>query len=136
MKSKGQFWTLSNHIPKNIVATILKSPIDKNRLSKTEQALIEKYGKLKILHWAPQRKVGNELITSNDDLFILENALIHEGIVLSKDQYKNHYRKYPKYRGIIKNRLLKPTITNNRLILPVDPLGNDGPKLDEFLRFN
>ena len=119
----------------NDIIIIMKN-IDRNSLTKYDQSLISKYGKLNVLHWAPQRKVGNDLITSDDDLFILENAYIHEGIVLTKDQYRNHYKKYPKYRDIIKNQMIKPTITNNRLILPVDPLGADGPKLDDFLRFD
>jgi hypothetical protein len=119
----------------NDIIIIMKN-IDRNSLTKYDQSLISKFGKLNVLHWAPQRKVGNDLITSDDNLFILENAYIHEGIVLTKDQYRNHYKKYPKYQDIIKNRMIKPTFINNRLILPVDPLGIDGPKLDDFLRFD
>ena len=121
---------------KNNDIIIILQNIDRNSLTKYDQSSISKLGKLNVLHWAPQRKVGNDLITSDDDLFILENAHIHEGIVLTKDQYRNHYKKYPKYQDIIKNRMIKPTFTNNRLILPVDPLGIDGPKLDDFLRFD
>ena len=83
---------------KNNDIIIIMKNIDRNSLTKYDQSLISKLGKLNVLHWVPQRKVGNDLITSDDDLFILENAYIHEGIVLTKDQYRNHYKKFPKYR--------------------------------------
>ena len=114
---------------------IIMKPIRKDKLSEEDQSLISHYHKIQVLHWTPSRKAGKELIASDDDLFILENAFTHDGIVLTNDQYKNHYRKYPKYQHIIKNRLINPTFTKNHLILPIDPMGENGPLLEDFLRF-
>jgi len=33
------------------------------------------------------------------------------------------------------NRLIQPTFIKDQLILPLDPLGDQGPELDQVLRF-
>ena len=59
---------------------IVMKYISQNKLSKHDRALINYYQKINVLCWSPQKKVENEFITSNDDLFILENAFMHQGI--------------------------------------------------------
>ena len=72
----------------------------------------------------------------HDDLFILSTAKEIDGIVLSRDQFRDNYEKMTTYRDVIKYRLLQPTFIGDILKLPDDPMGKNGPNLDNFLRFS
>lgn len=89
-----------------------------------------------VLHYCPSRYAGDVLIKSNDDLFILKTASQLEGIVLSCDRFREYWELYPEYRDVLMHRLIQPTFIKDQLILPLDPLGDHGPELDQFLRFN
>ena len=82
------------------------------------------------------RHAGNKLIRGDDDLYILQVAHEIDGIVLSNDQYRQYWDTQPIYREIIEKRLIQPLFVHNKLILPPDPLGKSGPKLEQFLRFD
>ena len=82
------------------------------------------------------RHAGNKLIRGDDDLYILQVAHEIDGIVLSNDQYRQYWDTQPMYREIIEKRLIQPLFVHNKLILPPDPLGKSGPKLEQFLRFD
>lgn len=67
--------------------------------------------------------------------FILEYATMCGGIVVSLDQYRDLYNEKPEWRETIEKRLLTPTFVGNYVMFPEDPLGRNGPKLQEFLRY-
>ena len=106
------------------------------RLSEECKATLETLRKIGVLQDTPSRLAGGEIIRRDDDLFILETALEIGGIVLSKDRYKQYWDPHPKYREVIRDRLVQPTFIGDKLILPQDPLGKKGPCLDKFLRFD
>lgn len=54
--------------------------------------------------------------------------------MISSDQYRDLYKEKPEWRNTIMNRLLTPTFVGNIVMFPEDPLGRNGPKLDEFLK--
>ena len=106
------------------------------RLPDMDKMIIEELEKIGVLVSCPARLAGKESIRSDDDLFILETAYTKEGFVLSRDRYKQYWDCHPKYRPIIRDRLIQPTFVHDDLILPQDPLGRGGPTLDQFLRFD
>ena len=98
--------------------------------------IINSLDQMGVLHNCPSRFAGRELIKSDDDLFILSTAKEIGGIVLSRDQFRDNYDKMTTYRDVIKYRLLQPTFIGDILKLPDDPMGKNGPNLDNFLRFS
>ena len=87
-----------------------------------------------VLHYAPSRRSGKGYIQSDDDLFILKTAKILNAIVLSNDQFRKEKESHPEYSNVIENCVIQPRFISGKLILPDDPLGKNGPKLEEFLR--
>ena len=102
----------------------------------TKLSSLDFFKGINVIHMSPSRRAGNEIVKSDDDLFILNTAKTLEGVVLSADRYKHEHDHYPEYRDIIRSRLIVPTFIHNKLILPVDPLGKKGPKLEEILKFD
>jgi len=71
-------------------------------------------------------------ITPYDDRFIIEYAVSKGGVVVSSDQFRDLKTK-PEWRDVINNRRLQPTFIKDTIMFPQDPLGRDGPTLDEML---
>jgi len=51
------------------------------------------------------------------------------------DQYKKEYDLFPEYRQTIGKQLLQFNFVHNKIIFPRYPLGDNGPPLDELLKF-
>lgn len=101
----------------------------------TNHPLLEKMYADGIVIFTPSRFIGGKRITPYDDRFILEYATMCGGIVVSLDQYRDLYNEKPEWRETIEKRLLTPTFVGNYVMFPEDPLGRNGPKLQEFLRY-
>lgn len=115
---------------------IILKHIPNHYLTEKDHQIIDFFKGINVIHMSPSRRAGNEIVKSDDDLFILNTAKTLEGVVLSADRYKHEHDHYPEYRDIIRSRLIVPTFIHNKLILPVDPLGKKGPKLEEILKFD
>jgi len=85
--------------------------------------------------FTPSRLVDGKYISSYDDRMILDFATEKGGIVISRDNFRDMFEEHPAYRPTIEKRLLMPTFVGDTVIFPQDPLGRDGPRLDEFLKF-
>jgi len=86
--------------------------------------------------FTPSRNIGTgKRICSYDDRFILDFAVEKNAIVVSRDNYRDLYQENARYKETIEKRILMPTFIGDTLMFPQDPLGRDGPRLDEFLRF-
>lgn len=97
--------------------------------------LLEKWYTEGIVVFTPSRFIAGKWITSYDDRYILQYATVCKGIVISSDQYRDLYREKPEWRDTIVNRLLAPTFVGDYVMFPEDPLGRNGPTLQEFLRY-
>ena len=53
---------------------------------------------------------------------------------MTRDQFRDFASK-KQYMDVIPNRLLQPTFVKDDLQFPEDPLGQNGPTLDMFLKF-
>ena len=104
------------------------------RRYESERRIAQKLEDKNVLHYAPSRRLGQGYIQSDDDLFILKTAKILNAIVLSNDQFQKEKINHPEYSDVIDNCVIQPRFISGKLILPDDPLGKNGPKLEEFLR--
>ncbi|KAG7208932.1 hypothetical protein KM043_015111 [Ampulex compressa] len=96
--------------------------------------MLEELHTQEIVVFTPSRCIAGRRITPYDDRYILEYATMCGGIVVSFDQYRDLYMEKPEWRNTIEKRLLAPTFVGNYVMFPEDPLGRNGPRLDEFLR--
>lgn len=92
------------------------------------------YKEIGVIHEAPSRIAGQELIRSDDDLFILTTAKRFQANILTNDRYRE-FATNPEFSGVIKERIVQANFIKDELILPQDPLGPNGPNLNTFLRF-
>ena len=89
-----------------------------------------------VVVFTASREVGELRINSYDDAFILDYAARHGGIVISRDNFRDLARKKPEWEDVVRYRILMPTfVGEDDLMWPDDPLGREGPKLKQFLRF-
>ncbi|XP_039272760.2 NEDD4-binding protein 1-like [Styela clava] len=86
-----------------------------------------------IVKSTPSRRIRGQNVVCYDDRFIIELAGATNGVILSNDQYRDLMSQDQKFRPIVEQQLLQYTIVGDLLMLPEDPLGRNGPPLDEFL---
>lgn len=86
------------------------------------------------LVFTPSRRVNGRRIVCYDDRFILKLANDTDGIVVSNDHFRDLFTESPQWQEVIEQRILMYSFVNDILMVPDDPLGRHGPKLDDFLR--
>ncbi|RNA35631.1 ribonuclease, partial [Brachionus plicatilis] len=86
-----------------------------------------------LLTYTPSRYVENRLIVSYDDRFILDAALYYDGIIVSNDNYRDLMKEKPEWKKLVENNLLLFSFIGDLFMVAADPMGRNGPKLDEFL---
>ncbi|CAH2323917.1 NEDD4-binding 1 [Pelobates cultripes] len=99
----------------------------------TEQHFLQQLQELGILSFTPSRTVLGSRIASHDDRFLLHLAERTRGIIVTNDNFREFVAESPVWREIIKERLLQYTFVGDLFMVPDDPLGRYGPKLDDFL---
>jgi len=72
---------------------------------------------------------------SYDDRYVLQYAQTCGGIVVSNDQYNDIKNESPELFFVATRRKLGFTWVKNTLMFPQDPMGRDGPNLNEFLKY-
>ncbi|XP_029464347.1 NEDD4-binding protein 1 [Rhinatrema bivittatum] len=99
----------------------------------TEQHFLTELQDLGILSFTPARTVLGTRIASHDDRFLLHLAEKTGGIIVTNDNFKEFVIESPIWREIIKERLLQYTFAGDIFMIPDDPLGRYGPRLEDFL---
>lgn len=84
--------------------------------------------------YTPSREIQGRMCVSYDDRYIVQCAAEFDGIIVSGDNYRDLLPENPRWRTVIENRLLQFTWVDNMIMFPKDPLGRNGPTLDQFLR--
>ncbi|KAM8773798.1 NEDD4-binding protein 1 [Rhynchonycteris naso] len=100
----------------------------------TEQHFLTQLQELGILSLTPARMVFGERIASHDDRFLLHLADKTGGIIVTNDNFREFVTESVSWREIITKRLLQYTFVGDIFMVPDDPLGRSGPRLQEFLR--
>ena len=103
------------------------------RASTKEREVLDSLEQSKVLFYTPARSTPTNSWFCHDDRFLVEYATKNGGIVLTKDNYRD-LSDEPKFKDTIENRLLTYMWVEDTLMIPNDPMGRDGPKLEQFLR--
>ncbi|XP_037359050.1 protein KHNYN [Talpa occidentalis] len=99
-----------------------------------ESHFLHKLYSLSLLSLTPSRVMDGKRISSYDDRFMVKLAEETDGIIVSNDQFRDLAEESEKWMAIIRERLLPFTFAGNLFMVPDDPLGRNGPTLDEFLK--
>uniref|UniRef100_A0A7N4NH93 RNase NYN domain-containing protein n=1 Tax=Sarcophilus harrisii TaxID=9305 RepID=A0A7N4NH93_SARHA len=67
-------------------------------------------------------------------VYMMKLAEEKDGIIVSNDQFRDLSGESVKWAEIIRERLLPFTFVGNIFMVPDDPLGREGPTLDDFLK--
>ncbi|XP_058147715.1 probable ribonuclease ZC3H12B isoform X2 [Dasypus novemcinctus] len=100
----------------------------------TDQDILHKLEKEKILVFTPSRRVQGRRVVCYDDRFIVKLAFDSDGIIVSNDNYRDLQVEKPEWKKFIEERLLMYSFVNDKFMPPDDPLGRHGPSLENFLR--
>lgn len=99
----------------------------------TEQHFLNQLENLRLLSFTPSREVCGQRISSHDDRFLLHLAEKTGGVIVTNDNLRDFVNQSDVWRRIIQERLLQFTFVEDHFMIPDDPLGKNGPHLDEFL---
>ncbi|XP_036893419.1 protein NYNRIN isoform X2 [Sturnira hondurensis] len=105
--------------------------LKKNRRVR-ESHFLTKLHSLKMLSITPSQLENGKKITTYDYRFMVKLAEETDGIIVTNEQL--HVLMNNSKKLMVKDRLLPFTFAGNLFMVPDDPLGRDGPTLDEFLR--
>ncbi|NXP56248.1 N4BP1 protein, partial [Heliornis fulica] len=100
----------------------------------TEQYFLTQLQDIGILSLTPARMVLGARIASHDDRFLLHLADKTGGVIVTNDNFREFVTESLAWREIIQKRLLQYTFAGDIFMVPDDPLGRNGPRLDDFLR--
>ncbi|XP_029114617.1 probable ribonuclease ZC3H12D isoform X1 [Scleropages formosus] len=100
----------------------------------TEQHILFELEKRNILVFTPSRCVKGKRVVCYDDRYIVKLAYDSDGIIVSNDNYRDLQIEKPQWKKFIEERLLMYTFANDKFMPPDDPLGRNGPTIDDFLR--
>ena len=101
-----------------------------------DQEILYKLEEEGCLVFTPSRRIGNKRIVCYDDRFILHLAAITEGVIVSNDNYRDLIDENQKWRVAIEQRLLMFLFAGDNFMVPEDPLGRYGPRLEEVLQMD
>ena len=108
------------------------SPVSTNSMD--QEALVEMENK-GLIHFTPSKRVGSKHIKCDDDNAILQLAVVKSGIIVSNDNFKRYLNHNDDFKHVILERVLMYSFIDDTFMPVDDPLGKNGPSLDNFLRF-
>jgi len=94
-----------------------------------------------ILQFSPSRRVAGHYENAYDDRYVVQNAAAKEGIIVSNDQFRDLMDEEESFKDAIENRLLNFNFVTDKdgisdtFMVPHDPRGKNGPRLEQFLMF-
>ncbi|XP_069463147.1 NEDD4-binding protein 1 isoform X2 [Ambystoma mexicanum] len=100
----------------------------------TELHFLQQLQELGILSLTPARMVLGSRIASHDDRFLLHLSEKTGGVIVTNDNFREFVTESPAWKRIIQERILPYTFAGDIFMVPDDPLGRHGPKLQDFLR--
>ncbi|XP_050356735.1 uncharacterized protein LOC126777657 [Nymphalis io] len=100
----------------------------------TDGKLLDQMERQGLVVYTPSREIQGKMITSYDDRYIVQCAAEFDGIIVSGDNYRDLLTENPRWRHVIENRLLQFTWVGDMIMFPRDPLGRNGPTLEQFLK--
>ena len=96
--------------------------------------ILEELNREGILKFTPCKQIDGKAYNSYDDRFIVQSAAMLNAVIISNDNYRDLAQEDMKLKDVIDNHILKFVWLNNTLMFAQDPLGKNGPTLEQFLR--
>ena len=100
----------------------------------TDQEILNQLEREETLSFTPSRRIGNKRIVCYDDRFIVKLASETNGVIVSNDNFRDLAEENEKWRKTIEHRLVMFTFANDMFMVPEDPLGKHGPRLNQLLQ--
>ena len=100
-----------------------------------DPALLKKLNEEGILILTPDRDIGGKRYTSYDDRMIVQYAAASGAIIVSNDNYRDLMDESVTMNDAITYRHLQFNFVGDFFMVPSDPMGRNGPHLNEFLCF-
>ena len=102
-----------------------------------EQHILHKLHKSKNLIFTPSRDLPDGTrIQAYDDRYVVNSAALNGGVIVSNDNFRDLFNETREIRETIQNRVLPFTFFSKDILhFPIDPMGKNGPHLDNFLKF-
>lgn len=104
------------------------------QLTPDQLALIEMEQKNQV-YYTPSKRVGAKRIVCDDDSYMLKLAVAKMAIIVSNDNFKRFLNHSEDFKLVIEERVLMYSFIDSTFMPAEDPLGKNGPSLDNFLRF-
>lgn len=89
--------------------------------SSSDQEILRKLEKEKILVFTPSRRVQGRRVVCYDDRFIVKLACDSDGIIVSNDNYRDLQNEKPEWKKFIEDRLLMYSFVNDKYARPQLP---------------
>ena len=103
---------------------------------KADRVVLKELEEEGVVVFIPSRKVDGKRINYYDDTYVLDYAVKHGAVVVTKDNYRDLAHRKSEWMEVVKNRILMPTfVGEDEVMWPHDPLGRGGLTLDQFLSF-
>ncbi|XP_007441280.1 probable ribonuclease ZC3H12C isoform X2 [Python bivittatus] len=83
----------------------------------TDQEILRKLEKEKILVFTPSRRVQGRRVVCYDDRFIVKLAFESDGIIVSNDNYRDLANEKPEWKKFIDERLLMYSFVNDKYVI-------------------
>lgn len=100
----------------------------------TDQHILHQLEQEGHLKYTPSRRLdGGRRIVCYDDRYIVKLATDEQGVIVSNDQFRDLVKEKEQWKEVIETRLLQFTFVNDYFMPPDDPLGRNGPSLDQLL---
>lgn len=80
----------------------------------TDQEILRRLEKEKILVFTPSRRVQGRRVVCYDDRFIVKLAYESDGIIVSNDNYRDLANEKPEWKKFIDERLLMYSFVNDK----------------------
>ena len=100
-----------------------------------DKEIIEEFKEKRIIVEASSRKVDGQRLNLDDDTLALDIAYEKGGIIISFDNFRNHFEKSTTYHQVIRHRVIDPTFDHEEVRFHPKPKGDKGPSLKQLLRF-
>ncbi|KAG8455536.1 hypothetical protein GDO86_001652 [Hymenochirus boettgeri] len=98
-----------------------------------EQHFLTELNDIGLLSFTPSRTIEGKRVTSYDDRFMLQLAEKTDSVIVTNDNLRDIAAESQAWKTIIKERLLQFTFVGDIFMVPDDPLGRNGPPLNQFL---
>jgi ribonuclease ZC3H12 len=117
---------------KDVIAFVPQFRQKRSQSDKPE--ILERLNAEGILTFTPCKQIDGKAYNSYDDRFIVQCAALKNAVIISNDNYRDLAIEDAKMKNVIDNHVLKFVWVGDTLMFSQDPLGKNGPSLEEFLK--